>query len=80
MAGAPNVPKDVKFAIYFNILGIVVLEEPSDYFDKDAGQKDANALGVEDIVEYEDKQDDEEEEGEDGHLESAGEALKENIL
>lgn len=79
MSSAINVPKDLKFAIYFNILGIIVLEEPTDYFDKRVGQVDAKAFGVENIVEFEEVPE-AEEDVDDEPVESAGNVLDENVL
>lgn len=49
MAKAKNVPAGIKFAIYFNVLGIVVLEEPGEEVAGGPGgpsQEEPQAFGV----------------------------------
>jgi hypothetical protein len=55
MQEAPNLPRSIKFALYFNVLGIVVLEEPVDKFSGELSQEVPMAYGVDKIVEYEEK-------------------------
>jgi hypothetical protein len=55
MQEAPNLPGSVKFAIYFNVLGIVVLEEPVDKFSDEPSKEGPMAYGVEKVVEYEEE-------------------------
>jgi hypothetical protein len=40
----------VEFAIYLNIVGIVVLAGPSEHFSAAASQEDAAAFGVDSIM------------------------------
>jgi hypothetical protein len=48
-----NLPKGIKFAIYFNIVGIIVLDEPTDQFSEIASQETAEAFRVDKIREFE---------------------------
>lgn len=53
----PNVPKGIKFAIYFNILGIIVLAEPAEQFSEDSSQAlTPEAFGVNEVIEYSESQ------------------------
>jgi hypothetical protein len=45
LEGAPGLPP-VKFAIYLNILGIVLLAEPSERFSYASSQEGPKAFGV----------------------------------
>lgn len=74
MGGAPNIPKNVKFTVYFNTLGIVVLEEPSGYWNRSTGQGKAETYGMDKIVEYNKIQEEEMAEEEEG-LEYNGKKL-----
>lgn len=47
-----NLPEAVKFAIYFNVLGIVVLEEAVEQFSNEPSQEKPEAFGVDGIVKY----------------------------
>jgi hypothetical protein len=58
MQEAPNLPRSIKFAIYFNILGVVVLEEPVEKFSSEPSKEEPTAYGVDKVVEYEDELDD----------------------
>jgi hypothetical protein len=50
---APNLPKGVKFVVYFNILGIIVLDGPSEQFSQGPSRIQPMDVGVKSIVEYE---------------------------
>ena len=52
MQKAPNVPEGVEFAVYFNILGIVLLAEPAEKFSEAASGEAPEAFGVEGVPEY----------------------------
>ena len=52
MQKASNIPEGVEFAIYFNILGIVLLAEPAERFSEDASGEGPEAFGVESLREY----------------------------
>lgn len=47
-----ELPAAVKFAIYLNILGIIVLAEPADQFSNEASQEMPEAFGVDSIVQW----------------------------
>jgi len=67
-----GLPAAIKFAIYFNILRIIVLAEPAEQFSEDISEGDPEAFGVNTIIEWP-----EEEESE---SESGGEEIEEEFL
>ena len=56
MTKASNLPEAVKFAIYFNILAIIVLEEAAERFGDEPSQETPQAFLVDGIVQYVEKQ------------------------
>jgi hypothetical protein len=50
---APNLPKGVKFVFYLNIVGIIVLDGPSEQFSRGPSPIQPLDVGVKSIVEYE---------------------------
>ena len=65
-----GLPAAIKFAIYFNILGIVVLAEPAERFSEDVSEGDLEAFGVSSIVNW----------PEEGESESGSERIEEEFL
>ena len=62
--GARNMPP-VKFAIYFNVLGIILLAGPSETFSKLSSREDPKDFGVESILERDDLEESDHELGDD---------------
>jgi hypothetical protein len=52
--GAVGMPDDMKFAIYLNILAVIVLAEPAERFSDTASQEEPKAFGVDSIVQLDD--------------------------
>ena len=52
MQEADNVLKSVKFAIYLNMVGVVVLKEPANEFSDQSSQESPEAFGVDKIMDY----------------------------
>ena len=52
MQEADNVPKSVKFTIYLNVVGVVVLEEPTDEFSDQSSQESPEAFRVDKTMDY----------------------------
>lgn len=53
MKKANNVPENVKFGIYFNLLATIVLEDAASDFIKDSHPKEPEDFGVSDILTFE---------------------------
>ena len=62
---AEGMPDTVKCASYLNVVGVVVLAEPSDTFSKVRSQEGPNDAGVQEIMELPEPMDSESEDGED---------------
>ena len=79
MAEAGNLPVNVEFAIYLNLLAVVVLAEPEDPFSEEPSLEGPAAFGVDSVVEFPDPEEGEpvEEEGED---DNEDEELEESFL
>lgn len=45
-----DVPRDLNVAIYFNILGVIVLAEPAERFSNNASHGPPQAFGVENVL------------------------------
>ena len=50
--GDIKLPETVKFAIYFNVLLVIVLEEAAEQFSPEPLQEEPQAFGVDGILEY----------------------------
>ena len=59
--GTVGLPKNINSAIYFNILGVVVLAEPAERFSNTPAEEGPQAFGVESIVKLPDIQESEDE-------------------
>jgi hypothetical protein len=46
-----DLPKDVAFAMYFNILAVIVLKDPAEDFKTEASQEGPHAFGIENVAE-----------------------------
>ncbi|KAF9781147.1 hypothetical protein BJ322DRAFT_1111866 [Thelephora terrestris] len=46
-----DLPKDVVFAMYFNILAVIVLKDPAEDFKTEASQEGPHAFGIENVAE-----------------------------
>ena len=49
---APNLPEDVKFALYLNILGVVVLAEGAEQFSDVPSQEPPEAFSVDNVLKF----------------------------
>lgn len=58
MKKAKNVPEKVKFAIYLNLLGIIVLEDPASDFSRESLPGEPVDFGVSEILKFEQPSDD----------------------
>jgi len=47
-----GLPAAIKFAIYFNILRIVILAEPAEWFSEDVSEGDPEAFRISSIVNW----------------------------
>ena len=79
MKKVPNLPEDVKFSIYLNILGVIVLEEAVDHFSEQPSEESPEAFGVDKTMEYVGSQETDEVVGT-GDVESGIEELEESFL
>jgi len=48
---AEGLPEGIKFAIYFNILAVIVLAEPAEHFSNSPSHEGPGAFGVDSIIE-----------------------------
>ena len=69
-----GLPAAIKFAIYFNILGVVVLAEPAERFSEDVSEGDPEAFGVSSLVNWPEGGESE------GDSESGSERIEEEFL
>ena len=58
---AIGMPEDIKFAIYFNILAVIVLAEPAERFSNSPSKEGPEAFGVDRIIQLPESQESESE-------------------
>jgi hypothetical protein len=48
---ASDLPRDVAFAMYFNILAVIVLKDPAEDFEGGTSREGPHAFGVDNVAE-----------------------------
>lgn len=76
---APNLLSNINFAMYFNILGVIVLTDPGEQFSIELPVQAPQSFGVDQVLDYEPLPESEGEE-EIGEGETIGEGQEEPML